>query len=137
MNIKQKFVSGLTAASMAVSLFAPFAVHAQAVAPAFGAGSKSEGYLKNVADKAGIASTKTLPEVIGSVINVALSFLGLVFLGLALYAGFKWMTAQGDSKAVDEATGTLKNAVIGMIITASAYALSTFIMGQLLTITTG
>ncbi|MDQ5931596.1 MAG: hypothetical protein QG607_297, partial [Patescibacteria group bacterium] len=67
-------------------------------------------------------------------INVALSLLGLVFLGLALYAGFKWMTAQGDSKQVDEATGTLKNAVIGMIITVSAYALSTFIMSQLLTI---
>ena len=134
MNIKQKFVSGLTAASMAVSLFAPFAAYA-AAAPAFGSGSKSEGYLKSVADNAGIGSTKTLPEVIGSVINVALSFLGLVFLGLALYAGFKWMTAQGDSKAVDEAQGTLKNAVIGMIITASAYALSTFIMGQLLTIT--
>jgi hypothetical protein len=134
MNIKQKFVSGLTAASMAVSLFAPFAAFA-APAPVFGEGSKSQQLLGVVGDNAGISSQKKLPEVIGSVINVALSMLGLVFLGLALYAGFKWMTAQGDSKAVDEAQGTLKNAVIGMIIVAASYALSTFVMGQLLTIT--
>lgn len=132
MNIKQKFVSGATAVSMAVSLFVPFAAHA--VTSPFAPGGTATAILNTTAGTAGITSTKTLPEVIGSVINVALSLLGLVFLGLALYAGFKWMTAQGDSKAVDEAQGTLKNAVIGMIITVAAYALSTFIMTQLLTI---
>ncbi len=132
MNIKQKFVSGVAAASMAVSLFAPFAAHA-APSP-FGEGGTATNLLNTTAGAAGIKADKKLPEVIGSVINVALSLLGLVFLGLALYAGFKWMTAQGDSKAVDEAQGTLKNAVIGMIITVSAYALSTFIMSQLFTI---
>lgn len=132
MNIKQKFVSGVTAASMAVSLFAPFAAYA-APSP-FGEGGTATNLLNTTAGAAGIKADKKLPEVIGSVINVALSMLGLVFLGLALYAGFKWMTAQGDSKAVDEAQGTLKNAVIGMIITVSAYALSTFIMSQLFTI---
>jgi hypothetical protein len=130
MNIKQKFVSGLTAASMAVSLFAPFAAFAASPLDQ----PNADSYLNRVAGTAGIKGEKKLPEVIGSIINVALSLLGLVFLGLALYAGFKWMTAQGDSKQVDEATGTLKNAVIGMIITVSAYALSTFIMSQLLTI---
>ena len=132
MNIKQKFVSGATAVSMAVSLFVPFAAHA--ASPFDPNGGKASELLKTTAQTAGISSTKALPDVIGSIINAALSLLGLVFLGLALYAGFKWMTAQGDSKAVDEAQGTLKNAVIGMIITVSAYALSTFIMGQLYTI---
>lgn len=133
MNIKQKFVSGLAAASMAVSLFAPFAAHAAPGVSPFDTKAPNS-YLNTVATNAGIGSATTLPEIIGRVINVALSLLGLVFLGLALYAGFKWMTAQGDSKAVDEAQGTLKNAVIGIIITVSAYALSTFIMGQLVTI---
>jgi len=132
MNIKQKFVSGATAASMAVSLFVPFAVHA--AASPFAPGGTAAKYLDTTAGTAGITSSKTLPEVIGSVINVALSLLGLVFLGLALYAGFQWMTAQGDSKVVDGAKDTLKNAVIGMIITVAAYALSTFIMTQLATI---
>lgn len=78
----------------------------------------------------------TLPEMAGSVINVALSVLGLVFLGYALYAGFKWMTAQGDEKAVTAAKDTIKNSVIGIIIIITAFALTTFVMQQLNTITT-
>jgi TRAP-type C4-dicarboxylate transport system permease small subunit len=78
----------------------------------------------------------TLPEMAGSVINVALSVLGLVFLGYALYAGFKWMTAQGDEKAVTAAKDTIKNSVIGIIIIVAAFALTTFVMQQLNTITT-
>lgn len=78
----------------------------------------------------------TLPEMAGSVINVALSVLGLVFLGYALYAGFKWMTAQGDEKAVTAAKDTIKNSVIGIIIIVAAFALTTFVMQQLNTVTT-
>ncbi len=133
MNIKQKFVAGATAASMAISLFAPFAV---THAAAGDWKTKSNANLTNAAKEAGINTgvnpEDALPALIGRIINVVLSLLGLVFLGLALYAGFKWMTAQGDSKAVDEAKDTLKNAVIGAIITVSAYALSTFIMAQII-----
>jgi len=125
MKLKQKLVAAATSATMALSLFAPFVAHAV---------PDTNKYLKPVADKAGISTTKTLPETIGGLINIGLSMLGLVFLVLALYAGFKWMTSGGDSKGVDEAKGTLKNAVIGIIITLSAYALSSFVMGELIAI---
>lgn len=78
----------------------------------------------------------TLPEMAGNVINVALSILGIVFLGYALYAGFKWMTAQGDEKAVTAAKDTIKNSVIGIVIIVGAFALTNFVMLQLNTITT-
>jgi TRAP-type C4-dicarboxylate transport system permease small subunit len=78
----------------------------------------------------------TLPQMAGSVINVALSLLGVVFMGYALYAGFKWMTARGDEKAVTAAKDTIKNSVIGLIIIVGAFALTTFVMKQLNTITT-
>ncbi|OGH62287.1 MAG: hypothetical protein A2848_01060 [Candidatus Magasanikbacteria bacterium RIFCSPHIGHO2_01_FULL_50_8] len=70
---------------------------------------------------------KTLPELIGSVISVALSLIGFVFLGLALYAGYKWMTAQGNTKDVDTARDTLINATIGIILIVAAYAITNFI----------
>lgn len=85
----------------------------------------------------GSAATTNLPAMAGKVVYVALSILGLIFLGFALYAGFKWMTARGDEKEVVKAKDTIKNAVIGIVITASAYALTSFVMGQLNTITTG
>jgi TRAP-type C4-dicarboxylate transport system permease small subunit len=76
---------------------------------------------------------KTLPQAIGAILSVALSLIGFVFLGLALYAGFKWMTAQGDSKDVTTARDTLINAVIGIILIVAAYSLTNFIFTDVIT----
>lgn len=79
-------------------------------------------------------SNTDLIGMIGKVLNVGLSMLGLVFLGFALYAGFKWMTAQGDAKAVAYAKDSVRNNVIGLIIIMCAYALTNFVVGQFDTI---
>ena len=132
MNLKQNLVAAATTATMAFSLFAPFAVAHAAV--------DTSKYLKPVAAEVGYSTTdpeNALPKTIGKIINVGLSMLGLIFLVLALYAGFKWMTSGGESKGVDEAKGTLKNAVIGLIITLSAYGISTFVMTELVKTTMG
>ena len=134
MQITQKIVATATAASMAISLFVPMlAVHA-ATNP-FAEGGKAQQYLKKTGEEAGIRTSASAPEIVGRIINIALSLLGLVFLGLALYAGFKWMTAQGDSKEVDAAKDTLKNSVIGLIVIMASYALSNFVISQLFTAT--
>lgn len=88
-----------------------------------------------VAVSAGIASTRTLPEIVGSIINVVLGFLGILLLVYLLYAGFLWMTAGGDSKKVDEAKAMIKNAIIGLVIITAAFAISSFVLGSLITVT--
>lgn len=62
-----------------------------------------------------------------SLIGTAMTFLGVLFLGLALYAGFLWMTAQGNEVKVTKAKGILIMAVIGIIIVTSAFAITAFI----------
>lgn len=79
------------------------------------------------------AVNKTLPEMIGSIVSVALSMIGVVFLALALYAGFKWMTAQGNAKDVTLARDTLINATIGIVLIVAAYALTNFIFTDVIT----
>ncbi len=74
-----------------------------------------------------VKAKKTLPQVVGDVISVALSLIGLLFLGLALYGGFKWMTAQGNEKDVQIGRDTLINATIGIILIVSAYVITNFI----------
>lgn len=64
----------------------------------------------------------------GRVINVALSLLGIIFVGLTVYAGFLWMTARGDDDGVKDARQTLTAAVIGLVIVLSAYAISNFVL---------
>lgn len=72
-----------------------------------------------------------LMAIIGKIIAVVLSVLGVIFLVLMVYAGAIWMTAGGDGKRVDKAKGILINAVVGLVIVLSAYAISTFVLNLL------
>ncbi len=105
--------------------------------PVFAAPTAADPYGLNESAKRtpyapSIAQGKTLPQIIGSVISVALSLVGIIFLCLALYAGFKWMTAQGNEDEVKEATDTLLHAAGGVIVIVAAYALTNFIMTQVI-----
>ena len=73
----------------------------------------------------------SLPELIGEIIQVFLGLLGVVFLGLIIYAGFRWMTAQGGEDDVKQAKQTIERAVIGLAIVLAAYAISYFVVAAL------
>ncbi|MCX6799655.1 MAG: hypothetical protein NT091_00715 [Candidatus Falkowbacteria bacterium] len=94
--------------------------------------------LSAVGGSAGMTTnTKSLPEIIGGVISVFLGFLGVIFVVLLLLAGFKYMMAAGDSKKVEEALGSIRTAIIGIVITLSAYAISSFVIESAIKATTG
>jgi hypothetical protein len=76
--------------------------------------------------------TDTDPRlVVAKIIRVALGILGILATVLVLYAGFKWMTAGGNEENAKSAQKILFSAVIGLIIILSAYAISTFVLNQL------
>lgn len=72
-----------------------------------------------------------LPSMIGVVIGAFLSILGIYLLYLFLRSGYLWMTAQGNSKQVDDAKTTMVNAVIGLVIITAAYAITGFVIDSL------
>lgn len=76
------------------------------------------------------ASTE-VPNLIGTIVGVALSFVGAIFFLLILYAGFLWMTSFGSSEKADKAKGILEHAAIGLLIVLSAYAISRFVFSNL------
>ncbi len=69
-------------------------------------------------------SSEGLLPMIGTLISVLLGFLGVIFLFLTIYAGLLWMTAAGNADQVKKARGILLNAVIGLVIVLSSYAIS-------------
>jgi hypothetical protein len=73
-----------------------------------------------------------LLEVVGSFIQAGLGLLGVAFLLMGIFAGWKYLTAQGDAKEAAKGMQILQTAVIGIIIIFSAYAISTFIIGAVL-----
>ncbi len=73
-----------------------------------------------------------LRVLIVRIINVVLGFLGIVVVGIVLYAGYLWMTSQGNEEVVAAAKKMLVNATIGLVIIISAYTITTFILRSLL-----
>ena len=55
-----------------------------------------------------------------NLIAVAMGFLGIIAVGIILYAGFLWMTAGGEDAKVQKATKMLTQGVIGLILILSA-----------------
>lgn len=106
--------------------------------PAFAATSLDlSDSLGDVGDETGLeGGADQLTTTIGTLINVALSLLGIVFLLLTLYAGWLWMTAAGDTKATGKARDILITAVVGLVILLSAYAISSFVIDQIQTAVT-
>ncbi len=91
--------------------------------------------VNNVSNQAGITSSQDLPTIIGRIINALLTFLGLIFLVLVLYAGFLWMTAQGDDKQVEKARNMIKQSIIGLVVIVAGYAISNFVLTSLVNVT--
>lgn len=120
-----------SSAATATALLTPLMVGAQAGQnPLTVAGTRNA----SIRTTSGLQGSSDLPTMIGKFVNVALSILGVLLLCYLLYAGFLWMTSDGD-KGADEAKKLIKNAVIGLIIIVSAFALSNFILTSLVTAT--
>jgi len=85
----------------------------------------------------GVDSETQLYNTVGLIINIGLGLLGIIFLVIALYAGFTWMTAGGDSDKVTKARQWLTNSILGLIIILSAYAISSYVISAILEATAG
>jgi len=75
--------------------------------------------------------------IIANVVNILFGLLGVLAIGLIMYAGFIWMTAAGDSDKIDRAKTILRNAAIGLLIVLSSFALAVYILGRLFLATSG
>ncbi len=69
-------------------------------------------------------------------INVVLSFLGLIALVVVLFGGFKWMTSGGNQENVASAKKILIAGLIGLVIILISWGISAFVITQITNITT-
>lgn len=84
--------------------------------------------LGGVRDAVGYDETISLADIIGQLIKIGLSVLGVILLVLVIYAGFLWMTAGGETAKVEKAKSFMLNAVIGLVIILAAYAVTEFVI---------
>jgi heme/copper-type cytochrome/quinol oxidase subunit 2 len=75
-------------------------------------------------------------DIIASIINIALGFLGILAVVIILIGGFKWMTAAGNEDQVGEAKKIIIAGVIGLVIILAAWGIAQFVLTQLINATT-
>ena len=94
--------------------------------------------LRNIGDRSEIGiAVDTDPSlgiatVVGGIIEVVLSVLGVVFLALAVYGGWLWMTAAGNQERVSKAKDLLRDAVIGIAVVFTAFAITRFVVDNII-----
>lgn len=91
---------------------------------------KEDSGLDAIANPAGYGTLLTPTYLAGYYIGIILSFVGVIFLGLMIYAGYTWMMAQGVQSEVAKAKTLIKQAVIGLLIVVLAYTITMFVAGS-------
>ena len=106
-------------------MFAPCLVNAQS----------GVDQLRQNLDKVGagtnLSTDKEPVPIIASIINIVLGFLGILAVIFIIYAGFKWMTAQGNEQQVTDAKAIIKNAVIGIMIVLLSWVIVSFVIDRI------
>jgi len=80
----------------------------------------------------GLNNSQDIRVIIANITRVIIGFLGIIAVGLIIYAGWLWMTSEGNEEKVEQAKKLLINAVIGLIIILSAFAIASFILNRLI-----
>lgn len=84
-----------------------------------------------------VLSAEDPRTIVVRIINISLGFIGIILVSIIVYAGFLWMTSGGDKEKIDRAQRYIRNAIIGVLIIVSAWAITRFVISSLLGATGG
>ena len=103
---------------------------------------KTGTFLEDTLTNAGYSGWETIERfypgvIIANIVKYLLSFLGVIFVILIIYAGFLWMTAGGNEEKIKKAKGLITNATIGLLIVLAAYTITHFVIKYIFEATGG
>lgn len=58
----------------------------------------------------------SLEDIIGTIVRIALSVLGAIFITLMFVAGNDWMQAAGNEEKIKKARARIQSLIIGLVI---------------------
>ncbi|OGL67150.1 hypothetical protein A2856_03730 [Candidatus Uhrbacteria bacterium RIFCSPHIGHO2_01_FULL_63_20] len=93
------------------------AVHAQGAFEQFGAATQ--------------LSATPLPIIVARLIRAFIGVLGIIAVVIIIFAGFRYMTSGGDVDKTSSAKRMLVQAVVGLVIILSSFAIAQFVLNAL------
>jgi hypothetical protein len=70
------------------------------------------------------ANATGLSELLGNVVGAITAVAGLLLFVYLVFGGFKYITAGGDDKAIQEAKKMIMSAIVGLGIVVTAYMIA-------------
>ncbi len=123
MVIIRRFIGALALAVLTLTMLDTTAL---AEVPALGSNldalGKASGYDTQLSQ-----DKNPLAAVVSQGLLALFGVLGMIFLVIVVYAGFRWMTAGGNTEQIDEAKQLIRNATIGLAIVILSYTITYFI----------
>ena len=112
-------------------LVASFALAFSAIALPAAVGAQTDVFGLQYGESTGLGNQDPR-ETAANIIRAGLGVLGIVAVVIVLWGGVLWMTAGGNDDRVQTAKKILFSGMIGLIIIFSAFALTQFVVNQLL-----
>ena len=97
--------------------------------PAFALTSNQLGL--DDAGRSNLKTQATPADIVGGLINVVLTLVGLISVIIIIVAGFKYLTSGGNDEKVGEARKLLLSGIIGLVLILAAYAITRFVLENL------
>lgn len=80
---------------------------------------------------AGCNEDKKVDEVANTGLNLILSAVGLIAVGVMVYGGFTYLTAQGDPSKAKRGRDVILYGLVGLAVTLLAFAIVAFVTANL------
>ncbi len=78
-----------------------------------------------------VTSFSAIETLLANLVQIVLAVAGLAAVGVVMFAGFTYITSNGNAAQITKAKDTLINWVIGLLIIIGAYAIVGVVAGAL------
>ena len=94
-------------------------------------GNLSNLGLNEFSSNTNLGTNIELISTIARLINIILGFLGVLVVVGIVYGGFKRMTAAGNEEQISSGNKIMGAGIVGLVIVLAAYAITAFVVNQL------
>lgn len=74
------------------------------------------------------ATTVSLMDKVSTIINVVVSIVGIIAVGVVVLGGIGYATSQGDAAKAAKAKNTILYGIVGLVIALLAFAIVNFVL---------
>jgi hypothetical protein len=96
-----------------------------------GAGDVDEGVLDNAGCSGATGKNKNIPELINTIINVAIAAVGIISVGAIVLGGQRLVVSSGDGEKVKSAKQIIIYATVALVVAFLAYAIVQFVLASI------